>query len=212
MPDSIKRSYPYPLYLKSDIQSLLDKIDSLVLYPNENDFSNYHTFAKTIYRLYGLKFTAVDLIKAILKRDIFPKYKQKEIGFRAYLFDIEAVSKFIKIKLKKSIKTGIQIKEYAKKLKIDQNALYAWVNKGYIKTIDSGNLRIGRLIPFESVAEFEKKYVLLTHVAKETKQDHSFLLRFLCKTGVIPVSGTTIDGANNYLFLRSQIDQVVISS
>ena len=85
------------------------------------------------------------------------------------------------------------------------------MNRGYIKTIFNGNLRIGKLIPPISAIDFENNYILLTQVAKKTGIDHSLLLKFLSKNAVVPISGPKIDGCGNYLFLRKQVEKVDFS-
>jgi hypothetical protein len=208
----IKYNYSFPLYRKFEIENLLLQMDKYVQYPMEKKFSDFHTFLKTVQRLYSLNYTVADLIASILKREICPKYKQKKPGFSAYLFDITAISVYIRKKLQDGRTGGLQAKEYAKKLGITVQSIYSWMNRGYIKAIFDGNLRIGRLIPPISAIDFENTYILLTQVSNKTGIDHSLLLKFLSINDVVPVSGPKIDGCRNYLFFRNQVEKVDFSS
>jgi len=211
VPKIIKDNYPFPLYRKFEIENLLLQMDRYVQYPMETNFSDFHTFLTTVQRLYSLKYTVANLIALILKGEICPKYKQKKDGFSAYLFDITSISNYIRKKLRDGRTDGLQAKEYAIKLGIAVQSICSWMNRGYIKTIFNGNLRIGRLIPPISAIDFENNYILLTQVAKKTGIDHSLLLKFLSKNAVVPISGPKIDGCGNYLFLRNQVEKVDFS-
>jgi hypothetical protein len=149
-----------------------------------------------------------DMIAAILNGDLKPIAKTEKTGFNAYKFSKAEVTDYQQRQLAKKNGSNIPLKEYAKTLHVSVDELRFLANKGILKSHNSGIWHIGEVLTPEAIADFESKYILLSRVAESHKSNSLFLLKFLEKLGVNPISGPKVDNGLNYLFYRKDLDGV----
>ena len=101
---------------------------------------------------------------------------------------------------------GMGIPDVADQLKVKQEVAYHFINKGFIACNDRG--RLGRLVEPASLLKFRDDYVLARDLAEDYGTSSRKLANVLNGLDVLPVSGKSVDGGRQTLFLRSDISKV----
>ena len=196
-------------YSKKMVDDLLKKIDDKIQFPvtpcRQIESLN---FSETFHRLKFLGYKIGNMIAAILQGDLKPIGKTKKIGFDAYMFSKAEVADYQQRQLTNKSGTNIPLKEYAKSLHVTVDELRFLAGRGILKSHNSGIWHIGEVLTPEAISDFESKYIFLSRIAESHKSNSFFLLKFLDKFGIMPISGPKVDNGLNYLFLRKDLDGV----
>jgi len=152
-----------------------------------------------------------DVITAILSGDLVPNLKTQQIGLRAYQFRKSQVIAYKNNQLGRKVIGNISVKKYAKTIPVTVDSLRFIVKKGFLKGYYSGIRQVGEVLTPEAIVHFESKYVFLSKIAKHNCTSNIFLLQYLEKIGINPISGPKIDNGITYLFLREEVNGINLS-
>jgi hypothetical protein len=197
-------------YIKEQAEELLKKIDAKVkTFKNNNE--EMLGFFETSYQLAFLGYKIGDVITAILSGDLVPNLKTQQIGLRAYQFRKSQVIAYKNNQLGRKVIGNISVKKYAKTIPVTVDSLRFIVKKGFLKGYYSGIRQVGEVLTPEAIVHFESKYVFLSKIAKHNCTSNIFLLQYLEKIGINPISGPKIDNGITYLFLREEVNGINLS-
>lgn len=102
----------------------------------------------------------------------------------------------------------LTVNEAAAALGIKPEALYGWVRRGVVGPDEYVQVAHGILFADGFIRSFRSKYFLASHRAWQLGTSAKALVSFLAATGVAPVSGPSVDGSRQYLFLASDVERI----
>lgn len=197
-------------YIKAQADELLKKIDSKVKTLEKND-EEMLDFFETSYKLAFLGYKIGDVIAAILSGDLVPVQKNQQIGLKAYQFRKSQVIAYKKDQLERKSACNITVQKYASTIPVNVDSLRFLAKNGFLKSCHSGIWHIGEVLTSEAIVDFESKYIFLSQIAKQHKTSNIFLLQYLEKIAINPISGPMIDNGVTYLFLRKDVSGIDFS-
>ncbi len=186
---------------KSSVYSLLSDINS-----KEKSYKgvkgNLLDFQTTLKMFNSSGKSIVELINSIMEVEITPiKNDKSQIGLQGLIFLDAEIKKYLKIE------KLYNIKQINKQLKVGEEVVVNWINKGIL----IGKYSKDQLLVNEKdLSDFLEKYILLSEVSnligssKNTK-------RLLSKYNILPVSGRVVDGSSRYLFQREEVEHFIAS-
>lgn len=133
-----------------------------------------------------------------------------EFRLSSLYFAPEEIARFRK-RIKMMNASAYSIPDVANMMGLKQQVAYHLVNSGFLKWHEdpAGFLR-GRLVSFEDIVAFEKRYIPLTEIARSRNQCPRTLMTMLKRFGVSPVIGGGIDGCRQVFYCRSKIRSLKI--
>jgi hypothetical protein len=197
-------------YVKAQADELLKKIDSKVETFDKNN-EEMIDFFETSHKLKFLGHKIGDVIAAILNGDLVPIQKNQQLGLKAYQFRKSQVMAYKKSQLESKSTCNITVEKYASTIPVIVDSLRFLAKKGFLKSYYSGIWHIGEVLSPEAIVDFESKYIFLSKIAKQHKTTSIFLLQYLEKIGINPISGPKIDNGVTYLFLRKDVSGIDFS-
>lgn len=200
------------LVSKQSVSELLLSIDAKLGKVENIDKNQIITFTKVYYSLNRIGVSLPNIISAILTNKIRPVLKSKGKGLYTYRFLKRDIVSFYRNSIKKLRKQDITLKQFSNQISSYERAIYFIAKKKFIKTYDSGNLRVGRLVTHKAIEKFNSTYVFSVEIAKICNVNPNTVLAYLKKANIRPVSGPNVDGGFKYLFKRKDIDNFDLSS
>lgn len=187
----------FRIWLFSDkaLQQLLNALNKRVIYKiDDNELLIDIKQAKKIVTTWGLTFC--DLVEGILNGEIRTYSRKKDSGLKELRFVKADIMKFLK-------KGNLSIDDISRELKVSNNYVSSWSQKGYLK---SKLLSGGRVVIINKTdyLRFKKTYITGSEALKQQTRVKSVesLVRFLRERDIEPVSGPKVDDGHGYLFKR----------
>jgi len=133
-----------------------------------------------------------------------------EFRLSSLYFAPDEIASFRK-RIKMMNASAYSIPDVANMMGLKQQVAYHLVNSGFLKCHEdpAGFLR-GRLVSFEDIVAFEKRYIPLTEIARSRNQCPRTLMTMLKRLGVSPVIGGGIDGCRQVFYCRAKIRSLKI--
>lgn len=182
----------------SEIQRMLSLIKNLPLVGG--DQSVYLKLNSVLRYKLDARRSAASFFAAILSGDIncrrVPVNEKK--GFASILVCKDSLDNWLRLQM-----SGLTIPEFAKHLKIKQEVAYHLVRTKVIQATDSG--RLGVFVELSAIEAFVQMYAWARDIAKSLRTSPRSLVARLKSVGVDPVSGPSIDGSRQYLYLRRDV-------
>jgi hypothetical protein len=148
----------------------------------------------------------VNLINAILRKELLPARKAEGAGISGLLFPAHDFRKWLR---QESAPGRISVVEAAECLGIKQEVAYSLVKKGIII---SERILVGRnkqtLITQESLTLFRSTYIDAAAIAKINNTSPRSVVNNLNSLGIRPITGSSIDGCRQYFFERQDLIDV----
>lgn len=182
---------------------LLNSID--VLLNQTSEITDKCSFDLVIRRLSGSGCTIGSLVRAILNETIVPIIKDKGIGLKQYCFDVRDVDRLVDKYFKRDEEI-LTVLDVATLLRVKQQVAAFWIDRGFISAeIKVHQYHCHRKVLRSSIKEFGLKYITAVELSRQLGTSAKKVISLLQKQGVRPVSGRSIDGGRQYLYLRSQV-------
>lgn len=182
----------------SEIQRTLSLIKNLPLVGS--DQSVYLKLDSVLRYKLDARRSAASFFAAILGGDItcrrLPINEKK--GFASILVCKASLENWLRRQM-----SGLTIPELAKHLNIKQEVAYHLVRTNVIQATDSG--RLGVFVELSAIEAFIQMYAWARDIAKNLRTSPRSLVARLNSVGVDPVSGPSIDGSRQYLYLRRDV-------
>ena len=166
------------------------------------------SFQKVIDRLHILRVGYIESIHEILTGKIVPRAHIDGTGLNRFFFDKADIETYMQQRKQELLGDTLTLKEVRAELQVGKiHAIRIWIKNGLL----SGNpARKNGLpwwsIPRSEVEAFKEKYVFGARVAQQHGMVPQKLIKVLGEKGIRPVSGTTVDGSQVYVFLRSDVE------
>ncbi|NHM29931.1 TniQ family protein [Neobacillus terrae] len=187
------------------LEEILKKVPSNALYLNKN---NLITFRIALKIAGNLKSGLGQLVKGILENDIKPMRLGKGEGLNqlGFLRD-EVRNYFLKLSTEEDNKYAT-IREMVKITGVKRENIADWMKKGFLV------YEVGETNEFKSTKQefkrFLKTYVPLSVVAKQLNTNSKSLYQKLLNNNIVALSGPRVDGGNQYLYLKEEIDNYIV--
>jgi predicted site-specific integrase-resolvase len=200
--------YKFRLFQKVEVEQLLSEIESRIVDP-PTEQSKLLSLKEAVFRISMTGIDIGSLVRAILDRKISPCGKTARKGLDQFVFAEEHVEKYIE-NLRRDLKgKSISIEEAARIIGVSKRNVYAFIKKGLLTAskicIDKGlSIRTTE----EEVSLFNSTYLLPAKIKKDLGTSSKFIVDVLSKKGILPVSGPTIGGEEQYVFKRSHLEHI----
>lgn len=100
---------------------------------------------------------------------------------------------------------GLTAPELAKELGLKQEVVYHLIRRGTIVTSNLRTNRRGAYVAHAEAKRFSERYVFCRELAKELDTSSTKVEAMLHDQGVTPVSGPSVDGCRQLLYLRTEV-------
>lgn len=148
---------------------------------------------------------AADLVDAIFDGKIRPVAGDPNEGLAGLEFAEEDVTRLLEEHRRVQL-GGMTITEAAAELEIKAQVAYFLADKGILgaerKLIDGQEMWV---VTKDALADFSKRYVLASHLAKNLETSSRKLVERLAAKGIAPVSGPGVDGGRQFVFRRKDV-------
>lgn len=154
-----------------------------------------------------------DILKQILSGELtVMSLSTNEIGLNKLCIFCEDLRRLIASK--ESRNNGeFSIPKAAMVMNIKQEVVYELVRS---KLLGSKKKKIGakqkQVVSNEQIELFQKLYISATELASSLNSSSTHIVRVLAKYKIYPATGSTIDGARKYFFLRCAVDKADLSN
>lgn len=147
-----------------------------------------------------------NLIFAVVKTEIIPVNRlDTETGISAWVFKENEV-KLWKSKFQVGLTNWMTIDKAAKLLEIKQQVAYQLVKINLLKAeVMPEQKKQGTRVNRKSIEAFQEKYIFSTKIAERLGCSSQKVIKDLAFMGVKPVSGPSVDGMRQMLFLRREV-------
>ena len=181
---------------------VLNRIDALL---NEtNKITDKCSFDLAIRRLSGSGCTIGRFVRAILDKTIVPISKDKETGLKQYYFDAQEVARLVGEYYKRDEEI-LTVLEVATLLGIKQQVAAFWIDRCFISAeIKVHKHHRHRKVLRSSIEEFQSQYVTAVELASQMDTSSRKIVSLLRDRNIFPVTGKSVDGGRQYLFLRKE--------
>jgi predicted site-specific integrase-resolvase len=196
--------FRYWVFDPERIDCLFQRIDKKIIH-QQIEGKKTVSFFKSLEFLSVLGYSTGDFLQLIFDNKINPCGKNCGIGLEQYVFLEREVKDFVNHQKRLLNINTLTIKEVSKLLRVREQCVYTWANKGFI-SYEVGRSRAKKFNK-ESVEEFRRKYIISSEIAKNQKTSAVNVVQQLIKNNIMPVSGPTIDGERQYLFLRKDVEE-----
>lgn len=102
----------------------------------------------------------------------------------------------------------LSLEEVGTRLQIKPEVTCKLIKSGLLQTCTPG-LRWGRRVLSSEVDAFEKKFVFAARIASEAGLHWRWAAPIMLRAGLRPVSGPSVDGARQYIFLRADVEEFI---
>lgn len=196
-----------------DIVMLMMRISKIINENNMGTLGEAWDFNRTIRSLAYIEDSAGSLLLAVLSGEIRPCGWKRKNGLKGLLFRKKEIDRYRAIRYAAIYGNYISIEQAAKLLGMnDPKPLYCLIKKQKISIVQlsEGKRRIRR-ISMKVLEEYKKKYITAGEISAKIKTTSSVAAGLAINCGVLPVSGSHVDGGRQYIFLRKLIDRVNIT-
>ncbi|MGK7937411.1 MAG: hypothetical protein AB4206_16710, partial [Xenococcaceae cyanobacterium] len=184
---------------------LLNSIDALLKETIDREKTDKCSFDLAIRRLSGSGCTIGRFVSTILDKTIVPVSKDKGIGLKQYCFDVQDVNRLVK-EYFKGDEDILNVLEVATLLGIKQQVAAFWIDRGFIQAeIEIHQHYHHRKVLRSSIEEFQAKYVTAVELASQLDTSSRKIVGLLRDRKILPVTGKSIDGGRQYLFVRGKV-------
>lgn len=194
------------------VNNLMDMIRAKIAVKNEN--MDFISFAQVIDRIHILKMSYLDCIDEISAGRIVPSKETDGTGLQRFYFDKADIEGYMQQRKRELLGDMLTLQEVKAELQVGKiHAIRIWIKNGLL----SGNQARKNGLPWWSISpseveSFKAKYVLASRVAARYEMVPQKLIKVLGEKGIIPVSGTAIDGSQVYLFLQRDVEEAGYST
>jgi hypothetical protein len=201
-------------FIRESVEGLLKQIHRECRPADSMERTTLVNFRVALTMFVGCDFETSKLITAIAEKKITPYRTDGAIGISGLSF------------------RRTQVYEYARALRRDQRGGYYCVKDlteelGFTTTIPilylirsglikgrkrAGSLRHEWLVSQEEVDSFRSKYVLASHLARETGTSGPCISQVLTSRGIKPVSGPGVDRGKQYVLRRADVENLDLAA
>lgn len=186
-----------------EVEGLLEISSRLsrVFIPDEGHVSLSHIFRYWAWTADEI----VSLIDAVRYGELAPThYLEGGAGINGWIFP-ENILKAWRERSIQGYGTWLTIPQMAKKLSIKEQVAYALVNNHFI---DAEALhkqpRMGKRVHRTEIEKFQLTYIFCTEIKQQLGVSSAKVIPLLKKHNIHPISGPSIDGLRQVLYLRSE--------
>ena len=185
--------------------NLLNRINALINKTTDKKITDKCSFDLAIRRLSGSGCSTGRLVGAILDRTIVPVCKNEGVGLKQYCFDTQDVDRLVN-EYYKNDEEVLNVLDIAIWLGVKQQVAAFWIDRGFI----SAEIKIHqhhrhRKVLRSSIEEFQARYVTAVELACQFNTSSRKVLSLLKEQNIFPVSGKSVDGGRQYLFLKHEV-------
>jgi TniQ len=137
------------------------------------------------------------------KVKIIKKVSTSDVTINDYYFLKEDVINIFKKEI-----NGLSLVELAALLKVSRSSVENWIDQGFIFSENKHGTK--KIIKHSAVIEFKETYIPLVSISIFNKYDGRNTVKKLAGEGVLPVSGPTVNGKTGYLYLRKELNNILI--
>ena len=189
---------------------LLNRIDVLLKKTKNREKVNKCSFNLAIRRLTGSGCSIGLFVKAILDRTIVPVSKNQGTGLKRYCFNTEDVDRLVEQYYKKD-ENVLNVSDVALLLGVKQQIVAFWIDRGFIDAeIKIHKHHRHRKVLKSSVEKFQNQYVTAVELSRQMDTSPKKAVSLLGDRNIHPVSGKSVDGGRQYLFLRKEATGISI--
>jgi hypothetical protein len=187
---------------------LINRIDALLKKTTDRGQTNECSFDLAIRRLSGSGCTIGHFVSAILDKTIVPVSKDRGTGLKQYCFDVRDVDRLVEEYFKQDEEI-LNVLDIAILLGVKQQVAAFWIDHGFIDAeIKPGKHRHRKVLKV-SIEEFRNQYVTAIELARQIDTSPKKVVNLLKERNIFPVTGKSVDGSRQYLFLRKEVTAVL---
>jgi hypothetical protein len=192
-----------------DIQCLLDSVRKHLIRGARVAASDGISFLKALRKLKHVNVDLGQLIGIILDGAIRPVRLTSKPGLASLVFSKSDIKSYVAELERIQLGETLSVPEVARRLGIAVTATRFLIGKGIIQVCRQAvkghyDLRISK----DALDMFNANYVLPAKLAPQFNTTSSRLTNLLITNGVSPISGPKIDGGAQYVFLKTELEQV----
>lgn len=152
-----------------------------------------------------------ELIAGIAKKEIFPVARDNRFrGITGMLFEHDALLAWIQQHRCGDREDAVSIPAAARRLGVKQEAMYYLVARGIFKIVLYSD-RLHPLITANQLERFNEDFILSREIRKRTGVLPVHAYRRLAEFGILPVSGSRIDGGKLNVYRRDSVTDALLA-
>lgn len=192
-----------------DIKCLLDSVRRQLIKGSSGDASDNISFLKTLRKLRRVNVDIGQFIQIILDGAIRPIRLDSKPGLASLVFSKSDIKGYMTDMERIRLGETLSVPEVAQRLSIGVNNTRFLISKGIIQIRRQAVKGHYDLRVSESALDiFNSTYVLPAKLAPKFNTTSSRLTNLLISNGIIPISGPKVDGGTQYVFLKTELEQI----
>jgi predicted DNA-binding transcriptional regulator AlpA len=195
-------------FSRESIEDLLKGISSRVVQSGTNSTLKTISWKVALQLLKRCGFGTGRFVRGILDGEIDPCGESSKTGFSRFLFAEPVVLNYLRTQLCTVKGTCLYVTEAAKLLGLNSQGTYFLAKKGFLITKTTLGDRTHLLVTQESIKSFNAMYTPVAKLARMHKVGCYYFVKLLLSTGILPVSGPTVDGGIQYIFRREDLQKI----
>ena len=197
--------YPRWLFKNAAIENFLAEVWAKVVRIDANAFERKTIGFRSLRILsFNKKNRIGEVIRRIYSGEITGYYSRRLSSLHGIKFDLEEIKSLNKKILKEHREGGYSFKEAGMLLGTKLSVISHFVKHGFLNAEPLG-IRDFPNISHSCIDNFKMRHVFLSELSKELKTSPKNLLRILRKIGILPVSGPSLDGGRQYIYLKQDL-------
>lgn len=192
------------LYSKESVEKLFNDIQFISRETKNYSDENIISFRQALRTASGFNCGIGHLVKAIQEKQVIAIRYGEGRGLDRLEFPRDEVyNYFFGLRFMKE-KDHLFISELVKILEVKNSSIIDWMKKGFL-SYEGGASKKYR-ISKQEFDSFIKTYIPLSIVAKKLNTVGTYLYKKLLNSQIVAVTGPQVDGGQQYLYLKSEID------
>lgn len=192
-----------------DILCLLDSVRGQLIKGSRVDPSDNISFLKALRKLRRVNVDIGQFIQIILDGGLRPIRLNSKPGLASLMFSESCIKGYITELEQIRLGETLSVREVARRLGIGVTNTHFLVRKGIIQIRRQGATgRCDSRISETALNQFNSTYVLPAKLAPRFNTTSARLTNLIIASGIMPISGPKVDGGKQYVFLKTDLEQV----
>lgn len=200
------------IFEKPNVDTLVSRLNELAVKFEKKEGLTLIKLRSAIFTLTPVGMKEVPFLKLILQGVIKPYMRSETKRISDFLFSKPELLKYLNNQIKIVRKNAMSVEDVRKIVGLRHDNLQLLIKKGLFQVRKGKGQNYSVLVAQREIDSFNAKYIFIAKLAKELKTSPKYLARQLMASGIIPASGPKIDGGLKYVFNRSDLNNINLTT